>query len=101
MAATALPPFDLAAIGQFIAEAGGAQNAYISRPVLLPGGAIRQNWGFHARLTGGPFDGEHELVLRTDAPTGIASSLSRVEEFAVLRAARAAGVSVPEPLRAG
>jgi aminoglycoside phosphotransferase (APT) family kinase protein len=37
-------------------------------------------------------------VLRTDAPTGIASSLGRMEEFAVLRAAFAADVMAPEPL---
>jgi aminoglycoside phosphotransferase (APT) family kinase protein len=37
-------------------------------------------------------------VLRTDAATGLAESLTRVEEFAVLRAAFAAGVTVPEPL---
>src|SRR5205823_9892402 len=47
---------------------------------------------------GGPLAGEHELVLRTDAPTGVPSSLGRIEEFAVLKAAFAAGVSVPEPL---
>src|SRR5207248_9747354 len=38
------------------------------------------------------------LGLRTDAPTGIPSSLGRLEEFAVLQAAFGAGVTVPEPL---
>jgi len=44
--------------------------------------------------------GRQALVLRTDAPTGIPSSLSRIEEFAVLRAVFKAGVTVPEPLLA-
>ena len=38
------------------------------------------------------------LVLRTDAPTGLAVSHGRAQEFAILRAAHDAGVSVPEPL---
>src|SRR5207253_10672475 len=42
--------------------------------------------------------GAQRLVLRTDAATGIPSSLGRIEEFAVSRAAFAAGVTVPEPL---
>ena len=37
-------------------------------------------------------------MLRTDAATGVASSLGRIEEFAVQRAAFAAGVTVAEPL---
>src|SRR3546814_4830614 len=37
-------------------------------------------------------------VLRTDAPSGVAVSRSRAEEFAVLSAAYRAGVTVPEPL---
>ena len=47
---------------------------------------------------GGPLAGEQRLVLRTAAPTGVAASLGRLEEFAVLKAAFAAGVTVPEPL---
>ncbi len=37
-------------------------------------------------------------MLRTDAATGVASSLDRIEEFAVQKAAFAAGVTVAEPL---
>src|SRR5207247_9056807 len=65
---------------------------------LLPGGAIQQNLGFDAEFAGGRLAGAQRLVLRTDAATGIPSSLGRIEEFAVLQAAFAAGVTVPEPL---
>src|SRR5579863_5947132 len=68
------------------------------RMELLSGGAIQENWGVDAAFAGGPLDGAQRLVLRTDAATGIASSLGRAEEFAVLRAVHEAGVTVPEPL---
>src|SRR5437762_8535233 len=98
MAATALPPFDEVSLARFLVEASGAKSVGVTEPRLLPGGAIQENWGFTARFIGGPLAGEHELVLRTDAPTGVPSSLGRIEEFAVLKAAFAAGVTVPEPL---
>jgi len=87
-----------AALAPFLAAASGASRVDITGLTLLPGGAIQENWGFRARFIGGPFDGEHDLVLRTDAPTGVPSSLGRVDEFAVLKAVFAAGVTVPEPL---
>ena len=65
---------------------------------LLEGGAIQQNWGVDAIFAGGSLDGPQRLVVRTDSPTGVAASLSRVEEFEVLRAVFFAGVTVPEPL---
>src|SRR5437763_17051500 len=98
MAATVSPPFDPIELARFLTEAGDARNVGVGELTLLPGGAIQQNWGFYARFIGGPFDGEHDLVLRTDAETGIASSLGRIEEFAVLQAAFAARVRVPGPL---
>jgi len=98
MAATALPRFDLPALGRFLAEASGASHVEIDGLELLAGGAIQENWGLDARFSGGLLAGAQPLVLRTDAATGIPSSLSRVEEFAVLQAAFAAGVTVPEPL---
>ena len=75
-----------------------AETVLVSGLEVLLGGAIRENWGFGADFIGGRFAGRHRLVLRTDAATGIASSLGRIEEFAVVQAARAAGVTVPEPL---
>src|ERR1700693_1444080 len=100
MAAMASPPSE-AALGRFLAEASGARTVKITELKLLAGGAIQQNWGFAALFTGGLLDGAQHLVLRTDATTGIPSSLGRIEEFAVLTAVYAAGVAVPEPLFAG
>jgi aminoglycoside phosphotransferase (APT) family kinase protein len=98
MAATPLPPFELAPLARFLTEASGAGGVEIGPISLLPGGAIQQNWGFTADFAGGCLGGTQHLVLRTDAPTGVLASLGRVEEFAVLQAAFAAGVTAPEPL---
>src|ERR1700733_4701381 len=98
MAATPLPPFDPTALADFLKSESGAAHVEISEPGLLPGGAIQENWGFTAVFDGGRLAGARNLVLRTDSTTGVPSSLSRVEEFAVLQAAFANGVPVPEPL---
>jgi aminoglycoside phosphotransferase (APT) family kinase protein len=104
MAATALPrseasPIDRQrALADFLATASGAETAAITRLELLTGGAIQENWGIDAEFEGGRLSGRQHLVLRTDAATGVPSSLGRVEEFAVLQAAFGAGVTVPEPL---
>src|SRR4051812_13853348 len=97
MAATPSPPSE-AALARFLAEASGARAVELSRLELLSGGAIQQNWGFGAESAGGALAGRQLLVLRTDAETGIPSSLGRVEEFAVLKAVRDAGATVPEAL---
>jgi aminoglycoside phosphotransferase (APT) family kinase protein len=57
---------------------------------LLSGGAIQQNWALDC--------GAEALVLRTDNAATLAQSHDRATEFALLRAAHAAGVTVPEPL---
>jgi aminoglycoside phosphotransferase (APT) family kinase protein len=101
MAATALPPFDLPRLGRFLAEASGARGVEITACELLPGGAIQENWGIDAEFAGGGLAGPQRLVLRTDAATGIPSSLPRIDEFAILKAAFAAGVTVPEALFGG
>jgi len=106
MAATPLPrsewsvdlAADLPSLARFLAAASGASRVDITGLELLPGGAIQENWGFDAEFAGGDLAGKQRLVLRTDASTGIPSSLGRIEEFAVLQAAFGAGVRVPEPL---
>ena len=98
MAATPLPRSDPTRLARFLAEANGADRVEITALELLPGGAIQENWGLDAVFAGGRLAGAQRLVLRTDALTGIPSSLGRIEEFAVLQAAFAAGVKVPEPL---
>jgi len=87
-----------AGLAGFLAGESGARSVEVEALEKLAGGAIQENWGFVARFDDGPFDGEHRLVLRTDAATGVANSLRRIEEFAVLQAAHVAGVTVPEPL---
>jgi len=64
----------------------------------LTGGAIQDNWAWDVRVDGGDMAGDHDLVVRTDRASGVAESLTRAEEFALLKAACDAGVTVPEPL---
>jgi aminoglycoside phosphotransferase (APT) family kinase protein len=87
-----------AVLARFLAAASGADTVEVTELVPLRGGAIQENWAVDARFSGGAFAGKQRLVLRTAAPTGVAASLGRLEEFAVLKAAFAAGVTVPEPL---
>ena len=61
---------------------------------LLSGGAIQQNWALDVELHGQPA----RWVLRTDSAATLTHSRPRGEEFALLKAAFAAGVAVPEPL---
>jgi len=91
----AAPPPTLAG---WLIGALGAQQVQVTEWRKLSGGAIQENWAFTARVRGGKHAGTLEAVLRTDAPTGVAVSHGRVEEFAILSAAHAAGVRVPEPI---
>jgi len=75
-----------------------ARAVEITALTRLRGGALQENWGLDAHFSGGALDGRQRLVLRTSAITGIAASLTRLQEFAVQKAAFAAGVTVPEPL---
>jgi aminoglycoside phosphotransferase (APT) family kinase protein len=87
-----------AALARFLAAESGAAAVEVTGFTPLRGGAIHENWALDACFSGGAFSGDQRLVLRTAAPTGVAASLGRLEEFAVLKAAFAAGVTVPEPL---
>ncbi|MGF1609681.1 MAG: phosphotransferase family protein [Kiloniellales bacterium] len=82
----------------FLARAAGAEEAELLEARPLSGGAIQENWLLECEFSDGPEQGRRELVLRSDSLTGVAVSLSRPQEFALLRAAAAAGVTVPEPL---
>lgn len=82
----------------FLATAAGASAAEITRAAPLTGGAIQENWHLSVTFTGGSMEGEQDLVLRTDSPSGVAVSLSRAQEFALLTTAASAGVTVPTPL---
>lgn len=82
----------------FLAAASGARACEIVSLSPLSGGAIQENLELDARFAGGLLAGEQRLVLRAAGNTGVPSSLDRLQEFAVLKAAFAAGVAVPEPL---
>ena len=75
-----------------------AQDLRVTRYQRLPGGAIQDNFLLDVEAAGGPFRGSHALVLRTDAQSAVAASLTRAQEFAVLRVAHDAGVAAPKPL---
>ena len=106
MAGTASPRSDLPdgdpnrrlRLARFLAAASGAAGCEITALSPLSGGAIQENWGLDARFAAGALAGEQRLVLRAAGKTGVPSSLDRLQEFAVLKAAFAAGVTVPEPL---
>ncbi len=83
---------------RFLAAAAGAGRATIAGIAPLRGGAIQENWAVDIELEGGALAGRHALVLRTDAPSRVAASHARAQEFALLKLARAAGVAAPEPL---
>ncbi len=87
-----------AALESFLAEAAGADAARIAEARPLTGGAIQENWLLEVDFCGGPETGRRDLVLRTDSHAGVQASLSRPQEFALLRAAQEAGVTVPAPL---
>ncbi|MBO6521788.1 MAG: phosphotransferase family protein [Rhodospirillales bacterium] len=63
----------------------------------LSGGAIQENWALSLDLEGGDWPGSHDLVLRKDAPSNVAVSHGRAEEFAILKHAHDAGATVPVP----
>ncbi|MGF1630940.1 MAG: phosphotransferase family protein [Kiloniellaceae bacterium] len=87
-----------AALEAFLTEAAGAAAVEIIDARPLSGGAIQENWLLGLKVHGGPLAGALETVLRTDAPSAVAVSRTRAEEFALLGVARSAGVTAPEPL---
>ena len=86
-----------AAIARWLCRETNADDVQIHRYERLPGGAIQETWSLDVEIEGGTWRGRHALVLRSDAPSSVAASLTREQEFAVLRAAHAAGVKAPEP----
>ena len=86
------------ALETFIAKRAEAGEVRLLELRPLSGGAIQENWRLDAEVSDGPFAGRLALVLRTDSPSGVLESLTRPQEFALLRAAWDAGVTVPEPL---
>ena len=89
---------DTAALAGWLRDATRAERVRITRRERLAGGAIQDNWALDVDIDGGAWRGAHRLVLRTDAPSSVASSLTRAQEFAVLRVVHEARVITPEPL---
>lgn len=85
-------------VADFIATAAGAASVQLLAFARLGGGTIQENYALDVSISGGSKDGQHALVMRTDAPSGVSASLTRAQEFAVLKTAFNAGVTVPEPL---
>jgi aminoglycoside phosphotransferase (APT) family kinase protein len=86
-------PAARARLAGFLTKAAGKPAAILDA-ASLKGGAIQENWLVSAEIGGEPL----ALVLRTDAPSRVAASHGRAQEFAILTAAFRAGVTVPEPL---
>ncbi len=82
-----------ARLTEWLRAAAGAPVA-ITGMGLLSGGAVQQNWALDVTLDGAA----QRWVLRTDNAAVLAVSLPRTAEYALLRAAHAAGVAVPAPL---
>lgn len=85
----------------FLRGQTGANSVLIDNLRKLSGGAIQENWAADIVIDGGLHEGTLAVVIRCDAPSGVSDSHTRAQEFALLQAAFAAGVSVPEPLWLG
>lgn len=86
------------AIARWLRGEMHAGSVRITRYERLPGGAIQDNSMLDVDVEGGPWHGAHAFVLRSDAPSSVAASLTRRQEYAVLRVVHAAGVIAPKPL---
>jgi aminoglycoside phosphotransferase (APT) family kinase protein len=95
---TAARPPDANAVAKFLRNRSSADAARINTILLLSGGAIQQNWKLDVTITGGPHEGTHTWVLRTDAEARVQSSSARDREFAVLKFAHMHGLLAPRPL---
>ncbi len=91
--------FPVAALADWLAAQTGADFVeFIQSPALLPGGAVQQNWAIGVEFSGGRMAGLQRLVLRANFQTPLPASRPKAEEFAVLQAVAAAGVTVPKPV---
>lgn len=87
-----------AALADYLRRECRAQSIEILEFSRLTGGAIQDNHALTVRMASGTHAGEHRFVVRSDAPSRIAASLDRSQEFHVLKVAHEAGLTVPQPL---
>ena len=85
-------------IGEFLAGVCECDSIELGPLRRLGGGAVQENYALDAIVTGGRHHGCLELVLRADANADLSTSITRSQEFEVLRAAWQARLTVPEPL---
>jgi len=85
-------------LAEFIREQACATQVSIQGRKRLSGGAIQENWRLDLLVEGGPWAGNRQWVLRSDALSALPASLDREQEFAVLQVVHQAGVKVPRPL---
>ncbi|MBI05286.1 MAG: phosphotransferase family protein [Pelagibacteraceae bacterium] len=86
------------ALASFIRDAAGADKVTIEDGNLLHGGAIQENRLLTVTISGGELFGTQEIVLRSEATARIPESRPLDQQFAILKVAEAAGVTVPKPL---
>ena len=91
-------PHARAQLERYLAGQARARRGSIDSVASLSGGTIQENWALGVTVHEGPIAGTHQWVLRSGAPASIAVSLTRAQEFAVLRVAHEAGVATPRPL---
>lgn len=84
----------ISAIEDFLRREAGARDIAAKIVGRLGGGAIQENWAVDIEIDGRPI----AAVLRADAPSGIAESWGKAQEFALLKVAHEAGVKAPQPL---
>ncbi len=89
------------AIERYVAREWGADAVRASNAARMSGGAIQENWALDLDVERNGETERLKTVLRTDAPSVLSVSHGRAEEYALFRAAHAAGVAVPEPLLLG
>lgn len=78
----------------YLRRAAGARSVSIVALERMSGGAVQENWALDVE-----FDGAlKRWVLRTDAQATVRESLTRAQEFAVLKTVHAASVFAPEAL---
>ena len=85
-------------LGEFLTRVSDCVSLEIIAVERMSGGAVQENYAIDVHFEGGVLDGRQALVMRTDAPSGVAASRSRADEFAVHKLAWETGVAVPEPL---
>lgn len=84
----------ISAVEDFVRRAASAEAVTVKLGNRLGGGAIQENWAIDLDIDGK----EIKAVLRADAPSGIAESWGKAQEFALLKTVHDLGMKAPQPL---